>query len=105
MFAFEQIECVLQVAARLDDRDVLRHDVGDDGEPVDLEAVLFAHETERRVLVVDDDSHAVSTLAEQGEDVGDRSGGGDRHRRLVDRVARLDVPDRFLDGCDRNVLR
>ena len=74
-------------------------------EAVEADGVLLGEHAERPPAVVDDDDRAVRPLVDQPEGVGDRVVRRQRDRRLVDRVARLDVVDVGGDDVERDVLR
>ena len=74
------------------------------GEPVDALEVGPGDDADR-AAVVDDDDRAVGPLVQQPKGVGDRRGGREGDRRVVDEVAGLDEVDDLGDDVDRDVLR
>ena len=74
------------------------------GEAVEAGGVVLGEHPERPVAVVDDDDHPVGPLVHQAEGVADGVVRRQRDRRLVHRVARLDVLDHRADDVERDVL-
>ena len=81
-----------------------RHDGVQLGEAVEARRVGLREHAERPVAVIDDDHGAMRPLVDQPEGVDDRVVGRERDRRLVQRVAALDVLDHRADDVEGDVL-
>ncbi len=87
------------------DRDDVAADGGVElGEAVVAGGVALAEDAERCAALVDDDDGAVGPLVDEGEGVADRVVRRQRDRRLVQRVAALDVVDDRADDVEGDVL-
>ena len=84
--------------------DVAAHGGVQLGEAVVAGGVRLAEHSKRRAAFVDDDDRAVGPLVDQGEGVADRVVWRQRDRRLVQRVAALDVVDDRADDVEGDVL-
>jgi hypothetical protein len=100
----EELEDLRQVRARRHGQRLLRHDLGELGEPVDALALAIGDDTDR-YTVVDDDHDPVRALRQQGQRLADGGRRAERDRGVVDGVPGLEPADHLADDVHRDVLR